>query len=65
MEDDRGLIRVLEEQLVENIEDDRHQQEAPDRDTDLRGQAELREPRGQRTPEILDKTHSGEEERKE
>lgn len=66
MEDDGGLIGVLEEHLLEHIEDDRHKEETGDGNANLRSQPQLREPLGQRAPDVLDETHSagggGEEE---
>ena len=57
MEDDGRLIGVLEEDLLEDVEDDRDDEERTDGDTDLRREAKLRELVGQRPGEIMEETH--------
>ena len=60
MKDDRWLVGVPEEHLVQDIEDDGQDEEATESDSNLRRQPELRKLLHQRTRDdrgILKKTH--------
>lgn len=57
MEDEGGLVGVLEEQLAEHVEDDADEHEARDGDANLRCQAEARKLLGQGAREFLHETH--------
>ena len=57
VEDHGGLVGVLEEDLLEDIERDDEDQKGGDRHANLRPEAELREALGQRSRDLLEDTH--------
>lgn len=58
VEHHRRLIGVLEEDLLEDVDEDRDGDEANHCDTNLRRGSELEELLGQRPQELLSDTHS-------
>lgn len=57
MEDDRGLIGVLVEDLVQDIEDDGEKDKAKEDDGDLRSGAQLVEVLGRGSYHLLEEAH--------